>query len=122
MFLEISRNYVSIIITIIRNITVLVSHNVICLEYFITMSHSIKRRLLQLSPHPPPPYQIFTKFVSCFARNTLSTFFFAPIKLLKKIMHFQSKTVFFLQLIARWFWFCYFLYMSFLERFSKFCP
>ena len=41
MFLEISRNYVPIIITIIRNITVLVSQNVICLEYFITMSHSI---------------------------------------------------------------------------------
>ena len=53
-FLEIGRNYVSIIITIISNITVLVSHNVICFRYFIPMSHGVSKNAPPiLSPIPP---------------------------------------------------------------------
>ena len=49
-------------------------------------------------PHPHnyplhPFLPVYTRFVCCFTRNTLST-------LLQKIMHFQSKTNFFFQLIA----------------------
>ena len=56
-FLEIARNYVSIIITIINNITVLVSHSVICFGYFMAMSHAVSiRRLLQLSTRTSHPY------------------------------------------------------------------
>ena len=48
-FLEIGRKYESIIITVISNITVLVSHNVICFRYFMLMSHGVSIiRLLQL--------------------------------------------------------------------------
>ena len=42
-FLEISRNYVLIIIVIISSITVLVSENVICFAYFMSMSHGINK-------------------------------------------------------------------------------
>ena len=44
-FLEISRNYASIIITIVSNITVLVSCNAIFFGYFMPMSH--KARLIK---------------------------------------------------------------------------
>ena len=44
MFLEIGRNYVSIIITTISNITVLVSQNVICFEYFMPTSHGVNKK------------------------------------------------------------------------------
>ena len=52
--LEIDRNYVSIIITIISNITVLVSHNAICFGYFIRISHDVNKKApLIVSPTPP---------------------------------------------------------------------
>ena len=55
---------------------------------------------MQLSPpHPPPCYQVLTRLVCCFTRNTLSTFL-PLIRLLQKIMRFQIKTNFFFQLIA----------------------
>ena len=59
---------------------------------------------------PPNPslYQVFTRFVCCFTRNQLSS---ALIRLLQKIMHFQSKRSFFFQLIAGQFWFCCFVYV-----------
>ena len=54
---------------------------------------------MQLSPpHPPPSYQIFTRWVCCFTRNTLLTFFFALIRLLQKIMHFKVKQTSFFNL------------------------
>ena len=43
-FLEISRNYVSFTITIISNITVLVSHNVICFGFFMPINHCVKMK------------------------------------------------------------------------------
>ena len=45
--LKIDRNYVSILITIISNITVLVSHNVICFIFFMPISHYVNQTLLQ---------------------------------------------------------------------------
>ena len=42
--LEIARNYVSIIITNISNITVFVSHNVLCFRYFMPISHCINKK------------------------------------------------------------------------------
>ena len=44
--MEIGRNYVSIIITIIRDITVL--HNVICFGYFIPMSQGVNKKAPQI--------------------------------------------------------------------------
>ena len=53
IFLEIGRNYVSVIITIINNITVLVSHYVICFGYFISMSHGVNKKTPPIvSPRP----------------------------------------------------------------------
>ena len=74
--METGRNYESILITIISNITVLVSHNVICFGYFFLRVMVSVRRLLQMSPLP----LFLTKF--------------SPGLLLQKIMHFQSKTNF----------------------------
>ena len=57
---------------------------------------------MQLSPpHPPISYQVFTRFVVL--QEKLYQCFFAVIRLLQKIMHFQSKTKFLIQLIAGWF-------------------
>ena len=59
------------------------------------------------------PCQAFTRFVYCFTKSTLSTFFCSD-QIIAKIMHFQSKTNFFFQLIANALYaFCYFVYISF---------
>ena len=53
IFLEIGRNYVSVIITIISSITVLVLHYVICFGYFISMSHGVNKKAPPIvSPRP----------------------------------------------------------------------
>ena len=45
----------SIIITITSNITVLVSHSVICFGYFMPMSHGVNKKAPPIvSPHPSP--------------------------------------------------------------------
>ena len=83
----------------------------------------------RFNPHPsglcscPSPSHLLQSFhqVCCFTRNTLSTFF-ALIRLLQKIMHFQSKTNFLIQLTAGQFWFCCFVYMYFLGCFSTVLP
>ena len=75
-FLEIIRNYASIIITMINNISVLVPHSVICFGYFMPMSYGVNKRAPTIvSPHTPSPNQVFTGFVRCITRNTLSIFF-----------------------------------------------
>ena len=59
----------------------------------------IIRRLLELSPTPV----LLTRLspgLSVVLQEMLYQNFFAQIKLLQKIMHFQSKTIFFFQLIA----------------------
>ena len=110
--MEIGRNYASIIITIINNITVPVSHNVLCFGCFMPISHGIKKKAPTVvsPPTTPPSYQIFIKFVCCFARITLSTLLLLwSIRLLQKIMIFQVKAIFFFQLIVGLFRFCCFI-------------
>ena len=51
-FYEIGWRYVSIIITIISNYTVLVSYDVICFGYFIPMSYSVNKKVPPIVPHP----------------------------------------------------------------------
>ena len=45
----------SISVTIISNVTVLVSNNVICFEYFIPMSHGFNKKILSIVYPPLPP-------------------------------------------------------------------
>ena len=91
----------SIIITIISNITVLVSHDVICFGYFIPMTYSVNKKVPPIVPHPLT-LPSFTRFVCSFRRNALV----------------------FLSLIAGRFQFCsfmYMMYMCFLGCFPQFC-
>ena len=68
------RNYMSIIITIVSNITVLVSH-IIFFGFFMPTSHGVNKKTPSSAyPTSISPYQVFIRFV-CFTRNTLSTFF-----------------------------------------------
>ena len=114
--MEICRNYVPNKITIISNITVLVSH-CICFRYFMPMSHDVNKKASSIvSPHPSL-YQVFTRLVVL--QEILYQSSFALIRLLQKIMHFQSKTIFFYQLIAGWFWFCFFMYVFLRELFHS---
>ena len=43
-FLEIFINYMSILITIVSNITVLVSHNIIFYRFFISVNHGVNKK------------------------------------------------------------------------------
>ena len=55
---------------------------------------------MQLShPHPLTSYQVFTRF-AVLQEILYHQHFFALIRLLQKIMHFQSKANFLIQLIA----------------------
>ena len=72
--MEIGRNCVPIVITVISNITVLVSHNDIYFGYFIPMDHGVNKKAALIVSTTSPPYQVFTWFVCCFARGILSTF------------------------------------------------
>ena len=94
--LELCRNYMSIIITIIGNNTVLVSHNLILFWFFMSMSHGVKKkRLLQVSPSSSiPPYQCFTRFICCFTRNTLSTFFCCDQVICERYFIFKENKIF----------------------------
>ena len=64
-FLEIGRNYVSIIITIIR----------ITFGYFLSTNHDVNRKAPPMVFLTLFPYQVFTMFTCCFTRNTLSILF-----------------------------------------------
>ena len=75
--LEIGRNYVSIIITIVSNITVLVSRNAISFGYFIPRSHGVNKKAPPIVSPTLLPYQVFTRFACCFTRNSLSILFFS---------------------------------------------
>ena len=57
--LEISRNYTSIIIAIVSNITVLVSHNTIFFGYFMPMSHGVN---MKTRPSVHPPFSLLPGF------------------------------------------------------------
>ena len=73
IFLEIVRHCVSIIITIISNITVLVSYNVIYFGCFIPMSHGVNKKALPIAFPTHPLSQVFTRFVAFQEIPTLLT-------------------------------------------------
>ena len=80
------RNYVSITITIISNITVLVSHNVVC---FGAMSYGVNKKA---PPIVSPPPLSLTGFPPVFF-VVLKAILYQPftlIRLLQKIIHFQN--------------------------------
>ena len=103
-FLELCRNYMSIIITIIGNNTVLVSHNLILFGFFMSMSHGVKKkRLLQVPPSrplppPPPPPSPTSVLPGLFvvSQEILYQPSFAVIRLFAKDISFSKKTRFFL--------------------------
>ena len=74
-FLEKGRNYVSFIITIVSNITLLLSHTVIFFRYFISLSHGVNKKAPPSAPLLPSLYHVFTRYVYCFTVNTLPTLF-----------------------------------------------
>ena len=90
----------SIIITIISNITVLVSHNVICLGYLMPMNHGVKNKARLIFSPPPLPLTRFSPGLFIVLQEILYQLSFALTRLLQKITHFQCKTIFFFQLIA----------------------
>ena len=63
-----------LLLFVILLITVLVSHNVTYLEYFIPMSHGVKKRAPTTVSPPPVALTNFHQSC-CFISNTLSTFF-----------------------------------------------
>ena len=78
--------------------------DVLCLWAMVSI-----KRLFQLSPLHPP----LTRFSPGFfvVIQAILYQYFAMIKLLQKVIHFQSRLIFSSQLIAGWFWFCSFVYM-----------
>ena len=83
---------VSIIITIVSDITVLVSHNVILFGYIMPMSYGINKKTAPSdSCNLPPSYQVFMRYVCCFTINTLSTFFCSD-QIITKYNAFSIKT------------------------------
>ena len=65
----------SILTTAVNNITVLVSHNVIFFGCSMHMSHGVNKTPPSASPYLISHYQVFTKFVCCCEKKTLSTSF-----------------------------------------------
>ena len=62
------------------------------------MSHGINKKaptIISHQPPPPPPPPLFVVLQEIFYESNL-----ALLRLLQKIMHFQSKTNFLIQLIA----------------------
>ena len=100
LFLEIDRNYESIIITVISNITVLVSQNVFCLGYSMPMSYGVNEKTLPIVSLPPFVLSRFSPSLFVVLQGILYQPFFVLIRLLPKIIHFQSKAISFFQLIA----------------------
>ena len=119
IFLQIGRNYVSIIITVISNISVLVSHNAICSGCFMPLSHGVNKKALPVVSPPPSPYQVFTRLFCCYTSNTLSIF--CHDQIVAKSNSFSKQTNFFLPAYC---WlvlillFCVYVYQ---DTFSKFC-
>ena len=84
----------SIIITIVSNITVLVSHNIIFFECFMPMSHGVNMKTpSSVSPHLPGLFVLL--------REILYQTSFAVIRLFEKEHAFSRKIRFFL-LAYRW--------------------
>ena len=94
IYLEICRNYTSVIITIVSNITVLVSHDIIFFGFIMPMSHGVnKKTSSSVSPYLHLPYQVFTKFVVLQEMHYQISF--AVIRLFAKDNAFSKKIRFF---------------------------
>ena len=99
--------HVSIIIAIVSNITVLVSYNVIIwFGYFMSMRNGFNKDSSQVPPTITLPHFFL------FCKKCLISIVLLWSNYSRKIMHFQSKTIFFFPLIAGWVWFCYFIYIK----------
>ena len=86
---EICRNYMSIIITIVSNITVSVSRNIIFFGFFMPMSHGVNKKTpSSVSPHLPGLFVVL--------QEILYQPSFAVIKLFAKDNAFSKKIRFFL--------------------------
>ena len=95
------RNYASITITIIGNITVLVSYSVICFGYFMPISHGVNTKAPPIASPPPLPLTKFSPGLFVVLQAILHQPFFALIRSLQKRMHFQSKTNFSFNLLLQ---------------------
>ena len=78
VFLEIGRNYISpvmsIVIIIVSIITLLVSQNIF-VEFFIPMSHGVNKKTRPSAfPNLPLPYQVFTRIIYCLTKKYLINF------------------------------------------------
>ena len=107
-FLENGRNYVSVLITIVGNTSMLVSHSIIFFWYFILISHGVKKK----TPPSASPYQVFTRLVCCFTINNSSKFPCSDQIITKESPFLKCKKNYF-QLMAGWFWFCYLFMCTF---------
>ena len=93
--MEIGRSYVSVIATIICNITVLVSHSFTCFGYSMPMMRGkVSIRMLTQLPSPHPTLLDFSPGLLVELPEILHQPSFTFIRLFQKIMHFQSKTNF----------------------------
>ena len=89
-------------ITIISNITVLVSNNVICSGCFIPMSHSVNKKARQLSLLPPLPFNRFLPDLLVDLQGILYQSFFALIRLSQKNKFSKQNNLFFNLLLVGW--------------------
>ena len=75
------------------------------------MSHGVNKKAHTIVS-PLPPNHVFTRFVCCFTRNTLSTFLCSDLqKLLQTIMHFQFKKIFSFKLLLVGFDMLFYVYV-----------
>ena len=83
------------------------------------MSHGANKKDPAIVFHSTSlPNQVFTRFVRCLTRNTLSTFFLLwSNRLLQKLTHFKVKQISSLNVLLVSFHFAVFVYMWFLGHF-----
>ena len=109
----------SIIITIISNITVLVSHSAICCGYFMPTNHGISSKASLIVSPTLLPYEVVTRFACCFTRNSLSILF-CPDQAIAKI-NVVLKQIFSFNLLVAGFGFDAFCVCFSVGAFSQFC-
>ena len=96
----------------------LVSRNVICFAYFMPMCHGCNKKPSQIVfLPPPPPLTWFSPGLCVILQEIFYQPFFALMRLLHNLIHFQSKTDLFFQLIAVFY--MYFLRVLFHSSINK---
>ena len=89
-------------ITIISNITVLVSNNFVCSGCFKPMSHSVNKKARQLPLLPPLPFTRFLPDLFVDLQGILYQSFFALIRLSQKNKFSKQNNLFFNLLLVGW--------------------